>query len=325
MSAVQIMVISSAQVGAGVTQPRVAILLCTYHGESYLEEQLNSIGEQTHTNWEVWASDDCSSDNTLNILQSYSEKWPAGKLKVCCGPAKGFVANFFSLIHKPCISADYYAYSDQDDIWEPDKLQRAVEWLKTIPENTPALYCSRTRLVDAQNNEIGLSPQFSMPPSFANSLMQNIGGGNTMVFNNASRELLREVGEDTKVVIHDWWTYIVVTGCGGKVFYDSYPSLRYRQHNGNQVGMNATWKARRKRISMLWQGRFSEWTDCNIAALRQLRHRLTPENQATLDRFANARHMWLIPRLIHLKRSGIYRQTIFGNLGLLAAALFRKI
>lgn len=305
--------------------PKVAILLCTYHGQHYLAEQLDSFAAQTHDNWEVWASDDGSEDDTHEILATYQQKWPAGRLSIHFGPAEGFVANFLSLTCKASIEADYYAYSDQDDVWDYDKLERAVRWLQTVPEQIPALYCSRTRLVDAENNEIGLSPLFSKPPSFANALMQNIGGGNTMVFNNAARALLREAGETTPVIIHDWWTYMVVMGCGGKVFYDSFPSLRYRQHDGNLVGMNATWAARFKRIRMQWEGHFRNWNDSNIAGLRKLQHKLTPENRKTLERFANARQMGLIPRLINLKRSGIYRQTLLGNLALIASAIFGKI
>lgn len=319
------MVEKDVQCGVNDVLPKVAILLCTYHGQQYLAEQLDSFQAQSHSNWEVWASDDGSEDDTHAILEAYRQKWPASRLSIHFGPAEGFAANFLSLTCKASIEADYYAYSDQDDVWEVDKLERAVRWLETIPHNIPALYCSRTRLVDADNNEIGLSPLFSKPPSFANALMQNIGGGNTMVFNNAARALLREAGEDTPVITHDWWAYVVVTGCGGKVFYDSYPSLRYRQHDGNLVGMNATWAARFKRILMLWEGRFRNWNDSNIAGLRKLQHKLTPENRETLDRFAKAREMSLMPRLIHLKRSGIYRQTLFGNLGLIVAAIFGKI
>lgn len=306
-------------------QPKVAILLCTYHGQRHLAEQLESFVTQSYTNWEVWASDDGSEDDTHAILKAYRQQWPAGQLSVRFGPAKGFAANFLSLTCKTIIEADYFAYSDQDDIWEADKLQRAVRWLETVPENTPALYCSRTRLVDSENNEICLSPLFAKPPSFANALMQNIGGGNTMVFNNATRALLQEAGVIFPLISHDWWTYMIVTGCGGVVFYDSEPSLRYRQHSSNLIGMDGRWKARLQRIFLLWQGRFRRWNDSNIAALRHLQHRLTPENQKTLEQFANARDMSLIPRLIHLKRSGIYRQTLLGNLGLIAAAIFKKI
>ncbi len=305
--------------------PKVAILLCTYHGQHYLAEQLDSFQAQSHSNWEVWASDDGSEDDTHAILEAYQQKWPPGRLSIHFGPAEGFAANFLSLTCKASIEADYYAYSDQDDVWESDKLERAVRWLETIPSHIPALYCSRTRLVDAENNEIGLSPLFSKPPSFANALMQNIGGGNTMVFNNAACALLREAGEDIPVITHDWWAYMVVTGCGGNVFYDNYPSLRYRQHDGNLVGMNTTWAARFKRIRMLWEGRFRNWNDSNIVALRTISHRITPENREILECFARAREMPLIPRLICLKRSGIYRQTLFGNLGLVVAVLFQKI
>lgn len=307
------------------TLPKVAILLCTFHGRHYLADQLESFLAQTHPNWEVWASDDGSQDDTHTILDAYKSKWASGRLSIHFGPAEGFAANFLSLTCKASIQADYYAYSDQDDIWEADKLQRAINCLQTVPRDVPALYCSRTRVVDANNNDIGLSPLFKKEPSFGNALMQNIGGGNTMVFNNAARELLQKTGEDNGVVSHDWWAYIVVSGCGGKVFYDAYPSLRYRQHGGNLVGVNATWSARLARVRMMCQGRFRNWNDSNIEALQHLRCSLTLENQEILDRFSEARHLGLISRLIGLKRSGIYRQTLLGNLGLIAAATFKKI
>ena len=127
------------------------------------------------------------------------------------------------------------------------------------------------------------------------------------------------------MITHDLWTYMVVTGCSGCVFYDSTSTLRYPQHGGSLVGTNSNWVARLKRIRMLFQGRFKHWNDCNISALLTLEHRLTPENREILQRFAHARGMSLIPRLIHLKRSGIYRQTLLGNIGLIAAAILGKI
>lgn len=314
-----------SRVSESAATARVAILLCTYRGQHYLAEKLDSFAAQTHENWEVWASDDGSEDDTHSILEDYKNRWDVGRLSIHFGPAEGFAANFLSLTCNASVDADFYAYSDQDDVWEADKLARAVQWLESVPADVPALYCSRTRLVDAENNEIGVSPLFTKAPGFANALMQNIGGGNTMVFNNAARELLREAGENKSVITHDWWAYMVVTGCGGRVFYDSKPTLRYRQHGGNLVGTNANWAARFKRIRMLFQGRFKHWNDCNISALLTLEHRLTPENREILQRFADARGMSLIPRLIHLKRSGIYRQTLLGNIGLIAAAILGKI
>lgn len=118
---------------------RVAILLCTYHGQHYLAEQLDSFAAQTYANWEVRTSDDGSQDNTRSILEAYKQKWPAGRLHVNAGPAQGFAANFLSLTCNASIEADFYAYSDQDDIWDADKLARAVQWLESVPAEVPAL------------------------------------------------------------------------------------------------------------------------------------------------------------------------------------------
>jgi len=304
---------------------KVAILQCTMHGQHFLAAQLDSIAAQIYPHWKACVSDDGSADDTLAILDQYREKWGDGRIQIRSGPAAGFAANFLSLTCRTDIRADYYAYADQDDIWEADKLSRAIAWLENIPAETPALYCSRTRLVDEHGREIGLSPLYAKPPSFANALVQCIGGGNTMVFNEAARDLLRHAGEDVSVVTHDWWAYMVVSGCGGQVFCDPYPSVRYRQHGSNLVGSNANGFARLLRIGLLLKGRFRGWNDLNTQALQRIRSRLTPENRGVLDEFCAARKRSLLPRLIGLKRTGIYRQTLLGNLALLAAALLNKL
>lgn len=180
-------------------------------------------------------------------------------------------------------------------------------------------------MVDAANNEIGISPLFSKKPSFANALIQSIAGGNTMVLNNAARALLREAGCDISVVTHDWWTYLVVAGCGGQVYYDCKPSLRYRQHDDNLVGANNSWAGRFMRVRLLLEGRFAFWNDRNILALTKIEHRLAPENKEILNQFAEARSKGLFSRFVGIKRSGVYRQTFFGNLGLVVAVFFGKI
>jgi hypothetical protein len=222
------------------------------------------------------------------------------------------------------INASYYAYADQDDIWETNKLQHAIDWLATIPKNIPALYCSRTQLIDEYDNEIGYSPLFTKTPSFANALVQNIGGGNTMVFNQAARDVICQVNA-ANIISHDWLAYIVITGCGGVVLYDSKPSIKYRQHNDNLVGSNSGWQNRLTRIKMLLQGRLKSWNEQNILAIASIKNRLTPKNQIIFEQFLVARKSWLVPRLVNFLKSGIYRQTLLGNLGLIAAAVFNKI
>ncbi len=304
---------------------KVAILLCTCHGQRYLAEQIRSIAAQTYTHWEIWASDDHSRDKTKAILDAYKEEWPAGRLSVLVGPCRGFASNFLSLTCNPAVDADYCAYSDQDDIWEADKLERAIAWLDTVPESAPALYCSRTRLIDADNRSIGFSPLFTKQPHFANALVENIAGGNTIVFNRAARALLRKVGTEITVVSHDWWAYMVISGCGGRVHYDSHATVRYRQHGDNLVGGCTTWKKMMARAIQLWHGSFKHWNDVNIEALAGLQYNLTPENRKTFENFVVARNHSMIPRLIGLKRSGIHRQTFKGNLKLIMAAILKKL
>lgn len=305
--------------------PKVAVLMCTMQGQHFLAEQLNSIATQTHPRWAIWASDDGSDDHTHAILEYYQSHWGEDRISIHAGPAEGSTANFLSLTCRADIDADYFAYADQDDVWESDKLERAVNWLKTVPDGVPALYGSRTLLVDARNQHIGYSPLFDREPDFRNALVQSIAGGNTMVFNRAARDLLRQAGENVEAVTHDWWAYMLVTSCGGQVHYDPYPTVRYRQHDANQFGSNVDPVAQLKRARLLLQGRFRGWVDSNLRALQRVRHLMTPANQRVLDDFVQARQRRLLSRLIGLRRVGIFRQTTLGNLGLTLAALINRL
>jgi glycosyltransferase involved in cell wall biosynthesis len=302
----------------------VAILLCTYNGARFLEAQLASIRAQTHALWTLWAADDGSTDATADILGRTQAEWGADRLRILDGPRAGSSANFLGLACDDAITADVFAYCDQDDIWHEDKLARAVAWLARVPPSTPALYFSRTRLIDAAGNALGPSPLFTRSPDFRNALVQNIGGGNTMAFNAAARAILRAAGPRVPVVVHDWWTYMAVTGCGGLARFDPVPTLDYRQHGDNQIGSNRGLGARAHRAGQVLGGRFKGWTDVNLAALETLKPRLTAENRRVLETFAAARRGGPIARLIGLARSGITRQTFIDNVGLyLAAALNR--
>lgn len=306
--------------------PLVAVLLCTYQGEDYLAPQLNSIARQSHGRWQVWASDDGSSDKTLAILERFRKEWGGELLRVIPGPRAGFVANFLSLIRKADIRADYFAYADQDDFWEPDKFARALAWLEGQPRDVPALYMTRTRLIDEEGGEIGLAPLFtSKPPTFANAIVQSIGGGNTMVFNAAARALMQTHTPDVPLVSHDWWTYMLVTGAGGRAYYDSYPSVRYRQHGANVFGANAGLFNRLVRAVRVFGGRFRIWGEINMRSLSYVRELLTPENRRIYDTFALARTGSLPGRLLALRRSGVHRQGFVDNIGLYVAALFNRL
>jgi hypothetical protein len=238
------------------------------------------------------------------------------------GPRRGFAANYLSLARNPAVQGDYFAFSDQDDIWYADKLERAVAWMVANPDQQPTLYFSRTNLVKADGAPLGRSALFKRPPSFQNALVQNIGGANTMIFNRATKLLMEAI--DSDVVSHDWAAYQLVAAMGGQIWYDTKPSLAYRQHQANLVGANRSLKARLRRIRLLMTGQFKHWTEINVRMLEPFAPQMTRESSKTLEFFVKARAGSLLSRIHNLKRSMVYRQTFAGNLGLLWAAIFRK-
>jgi glycosyltransferase involved in cell wall biosynthesis len=303
----------------------VAILLCTFNGSRFLPAQLSSLARQRFGDWRLFVSDDGSTDETLSVISKYQRETKGVYVAVRDGPRRGLVKNFLALACDLSISADYFAFSDQDDIWEPDKLSRAVHWLQSIPNRTPALYCSRVRLIDENDRDCGLSPLFSLKPSFRNALVQSIAGGNTMVFNNAARLLLAHCGSDVDVPLHDWWTYLLVTGAGGAVHFDPLPSIRYRSHSENVIGSNVGWRNRMRRLQMLQAGDFKRWSALNVTALRQFRSQMTPESRSLFDLFCESRERGFFGRQLGFLQAGVYRQTLLGNLGLAIAVWTKRI
>ncbi len=303
----------------------VNILLCTRNGAKYLQEQLDSIFQQDYKNITLWISDDGSTDNTFEILKKQQAIYGEDRIHILNGPQQGFAANFLSLVTNPEIDGDYFAFSDQDDIWEKDKISRAIAQLKSMPQSKPLLYCGRTRLVDTHNKEIGYSGLYTKKPSFANAIVQNIAAGNTMVFNKIARDTLLRVSKNIDVVYHDWWVYIVVTALDGEVYFDAYPSLRYRQHANNQIGSNKDLFAKLFRLKFLLKGRFKKWNDTNLAAIKNLENELPPKNKQLYENFCAARKGTLYARMLGILKSGVYRQTSLDNLGLIAATLLNRI
>lgn len=305
--------------------PTVCILMGTYNGDKYLSEQLLSIENQTHKNWRVILSDDGSVDTTLTIAKAFQEKWGKDRLEIRQGPQQGFCINFLSLACDSIVKADYYAFSDQDDVWMADKLAKALVYFNQENNlNIPRLYCGRVELVDKDLKPLGFSPLFVLPRSFRNALVQSIAGGNTMVFNQSVKNLLEKSGLQ-HVVSHDWWLYQLVKGTGGVVYYDSEPSLLYRQHNGAVMGSNCSLKAKIERICYVLNGRFKKWNTINYEALMNIYHLLTKDNQDILTLYGRFRGSRFRDRVRLLEVCGLYRQTWQGTLSLWLATIINKI
>lgn len=303
----------------------IVILLASFNGARHIAEQLESFTAQTHQNWELVVSDDGSTDRTVEIVREFARGVPQ-KVSVIKGPRKGFWQNFLSLVKREGpLDAQLFAFSDQDDIWLPGKLEGAAKWLAAGAADEPRLYFTRTALIEEDGKPAGLSPMFKRQPSFRNALVQNIGGGNTMVMNRAAKLLLAQAPCDARLIAHDWWTYQVVTGAGGAAFYDSVPSVKYRQHGRNLIGSNRGLRQRLLRASAFANRRAKQWNDVNLTMLQKMRGSLSQPALSTLDCFSAARQSILPKRIYLLWRSGVYRQNILETVGMYVGAIFGLI
>ena len=311
------------------TGPQIHILMATFNGAAYLREQLDSIAAQEHTHWVLWISDDGSTDETLAICNAFAEQQPSRRVQLLNGPAKGPTANFFHLLQSVRADdpSDLFAFADQDDVWLPEKLSRAVTALKgldAVPQQ-PALYGALTRLVDEKLRPTGVSERPLQPMGFGNALLQNVVSGNTMVFNAALLERLRHIRPE-HAVWHDWSAYQTVTGCGGRIHFDTTPCLLYRQHDGNLVGSQGRSWDKVLRLGMLFRGQYRTWGDKTEAAMADLAPCLDHQSRETLQVFHQMRkHANPLERL-RLARSGqLWRQTSAGRASLWLGLLLNQI
>lgn len=304
---------------------QIAILMATWNGAKLLPMQLQSFAAQSLMPARLIVSDDGSQDGTRNVIATWAAAHPLIVTEIHDGPCKGAAQNFLSLLRRDT-GCDFVALSDQDDIWLTEKLAAAVAALEALPGAGPALYCGRSWEVRDDLNRRRLSRGAPQGPGFAHALVQNIAGGNTMVLNRAAAEAVRMAAPlADAIVLHDWWIYQVITGIGGRVIFDEVPHILYRQHDGNEIGANRGLRATLMRARTLASGRFSQWCARNVAALRQIEAHLTPENRALLDAFDTARGLPPLQALTMIRRAGLYRQGVRGQLSLYAGALMRRL
>lgn len=212
-------------------KPTVHVLLSTYNGERYIRAQIDSVLAQIGVEVRLSIRDDGSSDGTIAVLAEYAAREP--HIAVEYGLNKGVVGSFFTLLAACPATGDYFAFCDQDDVWKPDKLARAVLCCNPYAEQVPVLYASRVEYVTEQLARLDFSP---MPRSvgLSNAMVENQLIGCTMVFNRRLRELVL-ARLPQYATMHDAWLYLVASALG-KVIFDDFVSVAYRQHGGNVVG-----------------------------------------------------------------------------------------
>lgn len=214
------------------TNKRVQVLMSTYNGERYLREQLDSIVHQDQFDIiKVLIRDDGSTDGTRQILIEYCNKY---NFEVIFGENVGVNQSIMILLDLCDKSCDYFAISDQDDVWLKNKISKAVYELDKTDPKEPKLFASTTCSTDENLNPLGVTTIPKKGISFYNAMIQNVLPGHTQVINRALLDELKNKNDKNMIVI-DWWIYMVASAIGKVVVSDQYTVL-HRQHGNNIIG-----------------------------------------------------------------------------------------
>ncbi len=219
---------------------RVAVLMATYNGIQYLDEQLQSIMGQTYRQWDLYVQDDLSQDGTPQLLQKSAAL--DSRIHVLHTDNKlGAKGNFIDLMRK--VDADCYFFADQDDVWFPEKMQIALSELhrqETEHPGKPIIVHSDLKVVDRNLNEI--APSLWKMLRIAPDLLHTFDSlaahclltGCTMLFNHKVRDL--SLSMPTEALMHDAWMALVTLRNGGIISEVTQPTMLYRQHGSNTIG-----------------------------------------------------------------------------------------
>lgn len=215
--------------------------MATYNGEKFLCEQIDSIINQTYKDWKLYIHDDMSSDKTVDIISSYCEKEPHKIFYLKDeGIRRGAANSFMWLLN--AVTADYYMFCDQDDIWLEDKIERSLSGIMDIEcksPNSPVLIHTDLCLID--ENKVTLSASFweykkykvDVSKKFDYIFFCNVVTGCTIIINDKLKKI--SIPMNPKVYMHDYWLAIIASKYG---VLDNIKeqTILYRQHGGNVLG-----------------------------------------------------------------------------------------
>lgn len=258
---------------------KVAVVMSVFNGAKYLREQIDSILGQRGVALSLYVWDDGSTDNSADILRSYGDR-----LSFWSGPNQGAAQGFLQAVQLCGADADYYAFSDADDVWLPTKLADAIHEMVSYAPSGPAVIATRMTLTDAELNPIGLTPPPRIPFSFANALVQGGIGGASCVMNRPLW-LLFKSKRPRVLVMHDGWLYLVASAFG-QIFFSDKSGILYRQHGNNVMGAAHGPKAQWKRRLNWLLAKGDRQKDQSREFLRLYGSELVPEKREVAERFA---------------------------------------
>lgn len=282
-----------------IVKPRCLVLLATYNGDRWLDTQLKTIYNQAGVSVTVIARDDCSSDRTVDILKSYVTSHGLHLLSSDSNRLGSANKNFLKLICSvDPYNYDYIALADQDDVWLPTKLERAILRLNDLSadaysSDVEAFWESgRSRILKKSYRQKSFDHFFSSP-----------GPGCTFVFKASLFTVVKKwvrlnLNALNNIWVHDWILYAFIRSSGYRWTIDDYVSMRYRQHCANEIGANAGISAVKARLRRVRSGDYRK----NILSISSLTGAPSRMIQA-IDRLELRDRLWLISHMYHLRRS----------------------
>ena len=277
---------------------KIAVIMSTYNGETYLREQMDTIFSQQDISLHFVIRDDGSSDKTKEILSGYKREHPT--IDLIFGETVGCKKSFYEAAryaYDKYSDVEYFAFSDQDDFWLEDKLCTGIKSLKTLTtdETRPLLYFCPPRIVDQSLRPIGKEWSTHHYLNFEEACLAQACAGCTMVFNRRALELFLQ-GSPDKMSMHDSWLYKTVLACGGRVYEDTTPHILYRQHSSNVIGTGS--------FLSRWKRRYHNFMDKNRYRSGQVKEILhlyraymSPKSQKTAEDLSGYGSKGLIGRI----------------------------
>lgn len=306
----------------------VDILLATYNGARFVEQQIESILRQTHTDWRLLVRDDGSTDATVAICEHLRLKDSRISLVEDGLGHVGLVQNFGRLVAQS--SAPYVMYCDQDDVWLPQKLEIQGHAIRKLEDaygaRMPLALFTDAHVVDSELRPIApsllayINRPASDPVSVRSLCLQANCYGCTMVFNRSLAELIGSFPPGA--ISHDWWSGLAAA-VFGRLAYLDVPLVRHRRHSSNASAtqQQSWWRYLRQVPSLAAHRRWLQKVYGQWAAFNQRYSAQMNENQRCLFReLASVQHSGWLRRRHVLLRHRLWLTGAGRNLALLLVA-----
>jgi len=294
---------------------KVAILLATHNSERYLEEQLESLFNQTYGNIEIVVSDDASTDSTPELLGKY----PSLTVIKSDVPLKSAKKNFMFLI-KNAPQADYYMFCDHDDFWCASKVEITLNKMLEADNGLPTLVHTDLLVVDERldciSNSLFAWQKISKEQTLAQTLIQNNVTGCTTMINEPLRALAAEMDETKSFIMHDWLLAVLASAVGNIAFVDT-PTIKYRQHSGNAVGAKDAGSISYI-LGKVFDRKNSESlknTYLQAQSVAECYGERLGRSYTTVSAYADFLRVGKLKRLLLCKRYGFYKNTLLRRIG----------